>query len=471
MGVSALKEDVKFRPVEHGRHGATIRHGRTYSNILPGHLQQKHTIVRDVCIIGGGAAGTFSAIGLRDRGKSVAIIEQKDRLGGHTMTYQDPATGTKTEAGLVVVRPSTTSQEYFARFNIPLVRFNPPMPDSTLYVDFSTGKKVNFTPSDPSQAFAAYAVQLAKYPFLDNGFDLPDPIPADLLLPFGDFVKKYNLSAMVMLVSKLGQGLGDLLYQPTLYVMKNFGATALEGFAKGFLVPASGDNSEIYVKALAELDDDVLLSSCVLSTRREQDSVKVLIKTPTGQKIIEAKTLLVTIPPKLDNLQGFDLDARETSLFAQFSNSAYYTFILRNTGIPDNHCLINVAMDAREKLPDLPGIYEITPTGVPNLVNLKYGSPVPMPEKLVEQDVMDSLARLRKAGTVYTTTPEIALFSSHTPFELTVPVTAIKNGFYKELNGLHGHRNTYYTGAAFQAHDASLIWEYTNTILDKIIGR
>jgi hypothetical protein len=39
------------------------------------------------------------------------------------------------------------------------------MPDSTLYVDFSTGKKVNFTPSDPSQAFAAYGAQLEKYPF------------------------------------------------------------------------------------------------------------------------------------------------------------------------------------------------------------------------------------------------------------------------------------------------------------------
>ena len=113
----------------------------------------------------------------------------------------------------------------------------------------------------------------------------------------------------------------------------------------------------------------------------------------------------------------------------------------------------------------------ITPTGVPNLVNLKYGSPVSMPEKLVEQDVMDSLARLRKAGTIYTTPPEIALFSSHTPFELTVPVSAIKNGFYKELNELHGHRNTYYTGSAFQAHDVSLLWEFTDTILDKIMGR
>ena len=354
MGVSAWKEGVKVKSVEHGRYGATIRQGRTYSTILPGHLQHKDTIARDVCIIGGGATGTFSAIGLRDRGKSVAIIEQKDRLGGHTLTYQDPATGGKTKAGLVVIRPSTISQEYFARFNIPLTKFNPPpMPDSTLYVDFSTGKKVNFTPSDPSQAFAAYGEQLEKYPFLDNGFDLPDPIPADLLLPFGDFVKKYNLSAMVMLVSKLGQGLGDLLYQPTLYVMKNFGATALEGFAKGFLVPASGDNSELYVKELEELDDNVLLSSCVFSTRRERDSVKVLVKTPTGQKIIEAKTLLLTVPPKLDNLQGFDLDARETSLFVQFSNSAYYTFILRNTGIANNHCLINVAMDARENLPDL----------------------------------------------------------------------------------------------------------------------
>ena len=37
---------------------------------------------RDVCIIGGGASGTYSAVRLQQMGLSVALVEQKPRLGG-----------------------------------------------------------------------------------------------------------------------------------------------------------------------------------------------------------------------------------------------------------------------------------------------------------------------------------------------------------------------------------------------------
>jgi heterodisulfide reductase subunit A-like polyferredoxin len=40
------------------------------------------TISRDVVIIGGGSAGTYSAIRLQQMGLSVALIEKENRLGG-----------------------------------------------------------------------------------------------------------------------------------------------------------------------------------------------------------------------------------------------------------------------------------------------------------------------------------------------------------------------------------------------------
>src|SRR5580692_4352500 len=43
-------------------------------------------IVRDVCVIGGGSAGTYTAVQLRNLGKSVAVLEKQDRLGGHAQT-------------------------------------------------------------------------------------------------------------------------------------------------------------------------------------------------------------------------------------------------------------------------------------------------------------------------------------------------------------------------------------------------
>ena len=43
---------------------------------------------RDVCIIGGGASGTYAAVRLQQMGMSVALIEQKPRLGGMTLTLR-----------------------------------------------------------------------------------------------------------------------------------------------------------------------------------------------------------------------------------------------------------------------------------------------------------------------------------------------------------------------------------------------
>jgi heterodisulfide reductase subunit A-like polyferredoxin len=41
-----------------------------------------HSITtRDVCILGGGASGTFAAIRLKAMGKSVVVIESQDKLG------------------------------------------------------------------------------------------------------------------------------------------------------------------------------------------------------------------------------------------------------------------------------------------------------------------------------------------------------------------------------------------------------
>ena len=50
-------------------------------------------IRRDVCVIGGGSAGTYAAVRLGDLGASVVVVEAKGRLGGHCETYHDPATG------------------------------------------------------------------------------------------------------------------------------------------------------------------------------------------------------------------------------------------------------------------------------------------------------------------------------------------------------------------------------------------
>ena len=431
-------------------------------------------IRRDVCIIGGGSTGTYAAIRLKDSGKSVVVVEAQDRLGGHTNTYTDPSTNETVDYGVVVFHNLDFVKNYFARFDIPLTiaSFAPAPGEVTKYVDFRTGKEVaGYVPTDPSAAFAAYGAQLAKYPYVENGFNLPYPVPADLLLPFGDFVKKYNLQAAVNTLFTFAQGLGNLLDQLTLYVFKNFGFGILQDLQIGFLTTVRQDNSELYVKALAELGPSVLLNSHVLVTDRSSPSnVKVLVQTPSGPKLIVAKKLLLTIPPKLDNLVGFDLSANETSLFAQFRNSAYYTALIRHTSIPQNVDLANTGADTPYNIPALPGLYSIGPTRVPGLFDVKVGSAYALPDAQVKQLIIDTVLRLKTAGTLNTTTPDFAAYSSHTPFELTVPKEAIAGGFYARLYALQGQRHTWYTGAAFDTHDSSLLWQFTEGILPGLLA-
>lgn len=430
-------------------------------------------ITRDVCVIGGGSTGTYSAIRLSDSGKSVVVVEANDRLGGHTNTYTDPSTNETVDYGVIVFHNLDIVKTYFARFNVPLTTASFAAPGQVNeYVDFTTGKVVaGYAPANSSAALAGYAAQLAKYPYVEAGFDLPDPVPADLLLPFGDFVKKYNLQSLVGFLFGFAQGLGNLLEQYTLYVFKNFGLGILQDLQIGFLTTARQNNSEIYVKALAELRDNVLLQSHVIATdRSSNDGVKVLVKTPTGPKLIIAKKLLITIPPKLNNLRGFDLSSNETTLFSQFLNSAYYTALIRHTSIPPNTSLTNIGANTLYNLPPLPGLYTITPTRVPDLYDVKVGSATALSDAQVKALIRDTVARLRTAGTFNTTRLQFAAYENHTPFELTVPKDAIAGGFYKRLYALQGQRHTWYTGAAFHTHDSSLLWQFTEGLIPGLLA-
>ena len=79
-------------------------------------------IYRDVCIIGGGSAGTYSAIRLREMEKSVVVVEQEDMLSGHTVTYTDPMTARPVNSGVIFWHNLDLVKRYFAHFNISLSR-------------------------------------------------------------------------------------------------------------------------------------------------------------------------------------------------------------------------------------------------------------------------------------------------------------------------------------------------------------
>ena len=155
------------------------------------------TIRRDVAIIGGGSSGTHAAITLKDPGHIVVVVEFKDRMGGHTETYIDPASGQAVDYGVVVFHNEGLVKKYFARFNIS-TRLEMSALNTALH-SLGTGKAViapEFKSDQVAAALEKYTRIVSQWPDLDNGLFLPEPVPEDLTMSFGAFARKHELEAI-----------------------------------------------------------------------------------------------------------------------------------------------------------------------------------------------------------------------------------------------------------------------------------
>lgn len=426
-------------------------------------------ITADVAVVGGGSAGVYTAVRLQDYNKSIIIIEKNDYLGGHAETYVDPQSHVPINLGVVAFPQTHTTKNYFARFDVPLVLNSFSGPPAT-YVDFSTGTSVDFDPPTDeavAAAFQGYAAQLEKYPALQAGFNLTYPVSSDLLLPFGDFLNKYNLSAILPTVFLYNQGYVPIFNISTLYMLKYLSANVINSIEKGFLTAASHNTADLYNNILAHLGSSVLLNTTILAMNRSSPSnVKIIVRTANTNrtKLIIAKKLLSTPPPQPAQLTNYDLSPNETALFSQFFANGYYAAVLNNTGLPLTKNYITAdPLNPPYDIPRLPGLYSTSPTGASDLIEIFYGSPTLLPAAAVQADILAKIKRLAMSQNVSneSTSPNFVAFTAHTPFNLMVSNEAIVNGFYEKLYALNGQRNTFYNGAAWQTQDSNEIWAFT----------
>ncbi|KAL1793545.1 hypothetical protein ACET3X_008527 [Alternaria dauci] len=433
-------------------------------------------ITRDVAIIGGGSSGTHAAISLKDAGKSLIVIEIKGRLGGHTETYTDPVSGRAQDYGVLVYHNESTVLDYFARFDIPLAI--PEFATNCANYDLSTGLEVNISAPSPEELGAGlekYGAFLAQYPELNNGLFLPDPVPEDLTMPFGDFAIKYGIEAIVQTMFSTNQGTGDILSMPVLEQARVNGLGLIAQLAANSLIStARRNNSELYGKAQAELldADSLLLSSQVVHSERHENGVELVVETPDGTKLVRAKKLLITIPPKLDLLACFDLREQERNVFARLINAGYYSALVKNTGLPEDLFVYNYAPDTPYNLPAIPGIYLMQPTAIPGVKAIYYGAGAsnatyPFSDDFVKGELVAGIKRLQTANPdkFNVTEPEFVVYTSHAPFYVQATSEDIQAGIYDEMNALQGLESTYWSGAAFRAHDSSALWQFNKEIV------
>ncbi|OXV11594.1 hypothetical protein Egran_00645 [Elaphomyces granulatus] len=434
----------------------------------PSRYDSSDIIYRDVAVIGGGSTGTYGAIKLRDMGKSVVLVEKEQVLGGHENTYIDPTTGTPIDFGVQAYWNIPVVTDFFARFNISIGPYGF-SGYSTTFADFTTGQTIpNFTLN--YNLLTAYNDQLNKYPDLSWSWNLPSPIPDDLLMPFGQFIEKYSLQDSAYALWTITGGVTNpfLLDQVTVNVMKWLDHAYMDETINGNAVTTTKhDNGELYVKALAELGSDALLSSTVTAAQRpEEGGVSLVVSTPKGDKLIVASKLLITIPLLVGNMKPFDVDDTEENLFKKFHYSCYYVGLVNNTGFPGGYRYLNAAANDTYNIPHFPGLYFINPTIEKGIYLYWYGSLTDLTQEEIESDVATVIHRLSNS----TQEPNFLAFASHTPFKLEVTADDITNGFYDQLYALQGHRDTWYTGAAMISHNAGVLWNFTQALLPRIVA-
>jgi hypothetical protein len=432
------------------------------------------SVRRDVCIIGGGGAGIYAALRLRDLGLSVAVVERSSRIGGHAETFIDPATGAPIDIGVQIFPDNSLVRSYFGRFNVPLI--DPPSGGggrSSQSVDFRTGAPVaayNPTQAELGAALFAY-FQLVSGPFAflaQNGYQLPSsgPLLEQLLLPFGEFATQNGLQALLPLFFLYEQGFGSLLEAPALYVLKNMGPEVLGGVLNGSFLAVPSGVGALYDAAAVALGSDVLLDANVVKVNRPtRGGVTIHVDTPFGRRVIHSQKLLVTAPPLLSTLGCFDLDPQESGLFAQLRPNYYWTGVLATSGLAPGLSLTNAAAETPFNLPPLPGIYSVSPSAIPGLSNVKFGSSRFLADGTVRTAIRTALERVSIPGNGPIRVERFATFKSHSPYALMASASDIRRGFYRSLENLQGRRRTYYAGAAFQTHSSAAIWAFVEGLL------
>ena len=470
---------------------------------------------KDVVIVGGGASGAHAAVRLReDLGQSIVLIEKEAILvslcyesiqamasascfrgqqlipqfkGGHVNTYVDPSSGDPYDYGVQSYLDVHGASDFFARLGVE-TKTPGRVTRKTRYIDFKTGHEVNYTgpaSADQSAALAKYAQICAQYEdmLLPSYWNFPAPkdIPADLLMPFGDFVKKYGIEAVAPIAFQVtGLGVGDIAERLTIWVMQAFGGPMARSFLgqQASFVPASGRNQDIYDAIGKLLGKDVLYSSTVIKSKRSKNGVSVTVSDSEGKKTeIQAKRLLIAIEPTDSNLAPFDLDANEKKVFSKFDYSQIACGIVTNPALPAGYSLTNLPETAAPsnflEFPDFSftARFDWLGTEAKDLFRIMIVGDKKLDGDDAKKLVHATFDTIVKGGVVdkpVSTKLDFTAFTAHGAMHMRVSADELKKGFIQDLYALQGGRSTWWTGGAWVAQFQTHLWWYNDILLPKL---
>ncbi|MRI32721.1 hypothetical protein EOPP23_06935 [Endozoicomonas sp. OPT23] len=436
--------------------------------------------IKDVCIVGAGASGMYSAFKLKQRGYSVAVLEKAPRVGGNTNTYYRK--GNKYQPlGERYLTNKPFVEELSRQLEIPMQAL-PEKTLNTIYVDFSRGLVMENSKPSWSEWWSPggnYKSSLARFESLFSlGVNLPEALLEDLLLNTGDYLENNGLDVSFAIPLHHLNGFGNIEQLPALYLLSNLSVAEIESInSKKCLVPEGGMDA-IYKKIKNHLGEENFHTNTSL---KKSNRIQLSRNGGIGSRIdIEAikidkkvnfscKKLVVSIPPILSNLKWLALDEVERDLFAQFQSHDYWTVILKIFWLGADEELVNLNMVSGVNAVKIPGIYKVQPTQFKNEFSITFGATNGMSRGSVEKQIRHDIESLnfgeeRTSMTVVHHERSV----NHSPYGLTVSTEAIRNGFYSHLNHLQGRNSTYYVGAAIAgSHNTVDVWEHADSVINR----
>jgi len=398
-------------------------------------------------------------------------------------TFDDPVAGRAFDFGVQSYNDYGPAKNFFARLGISHSAA-PRVPLTTTYVDFKTGDPVPFVPV----SFPDMVPALSKFlevtehfeDFLLPGyFNFPTPgnIPEDLLLPFGEFVDKYNISKAVNLVFEItGMGTGDIKNRLTMYVLSAFGPPMIRTFLGDgeIFTPNSRRNIEVYEKIQARLTDQLLLGSTVVQATRSNTGHILWVKDhSTGViTLVRAAKLLMAIEPTKANLEPFKPDPEEKAVFDKFNYQVVHAGIVTHAQLPVDGSIVNIpAAGAPANYIELPkpnfnsrfdymgagNNWRVLMVGDDKFDKCKAQS-------LVKKNFRD----MRAKGTLPAGGPvdiEIKAWAEHGAMHMHFPAKEVREGFIQRLYALQGRTQTWWTGGAFSHQFQAVVWAFDDVLL------
>ncbi|EHK20199.1 uncharacterized protein TRIVIDRAFT_48107 [Trichoderma virens Gv29-8] len=440
----------------------------------PSLFNKEDVIQKDSVVIGCGAAGAYGAIKLQDSGKDVLVIEQRGRCGGHVASYIDPATSVNINAAVVILVDLPETQAFFKRVGVTLGPATDLLGDKStnIFVDFQSGKLVNYTMPDPLTLFGLITkytnILTTQYPWLSSGWNLPDPVPKELVQSFGDWLLANDLEGLAYPISLLSQR-GEITAMPAIYGLMQFNVDWATQALVGFV--AAENMQDIYDNAfniINSMPNGIFLNTTIVSTQRQDGGTSLIINTPRGQKLVQAKNTLMTGLPTISNLKGWDLDDNEILIFSQFTNGGYAGGVVKSSTLNVTPSWGNVAPNGPFFVPSFPAVNVFgakDPQVHNDLFMWYFNTPQPMETDAIVSAVNTTLNKLGSAGVLDTRDISFPFSYNHKNYFCNVPADAIASGFYKQLYALQGKRSTVWSGATWFANSHSGIYQFTDKVV------